>query len=190
MSEWLKELAWKACIGEILSWVRIPPPPIINGRGNYMKCPFCETQETKVTDSRYSDVSSSVRRRRACLLCEKRFTTFEAIALDIQVRKRDGRFEVFHIDKIICGISKACIHSQIHKEQINKLAREIQVDLLDNNIEVIDTLTLGEIVLRKLRVLDKMVYIRFASVYKRMQKTDELIREIKQIDPETILNRN
>lgn len=155
-----------------------------------MKCPFCETQETKVTDSRYSYGLSSVKRRRACLQCDKRFTTFESIALDIQVRKRDGRYEEFQIDKITSGISKACLHSKIDKEQIDQLAREIQIDLLRNNIEMIDTMTLGEIVLRKLRVLDKMVYIRFTCVYKRMQEIDELITEIKQIHPETMLNRN
>lgn len=155
-----------------------------------MKCPFCETQETKVTDSRYSGVSSSVKRRRSCLQCEKRFTTFEVIALEIQVRKRDGRYEEFHMNKIVRGINKACLHSTVSKEQIDELAREIQVDLLGNNIEIIDSLTLGEIVLRKLRILDKMVYIRFACVYKRMQKIDELLREIQQIHPETILNRN
>lgn len=148
-----------------------------------MKCPFCATQETKVTDSRYSDASSSVKRRRACLQCEKRFTTFEAIALDIQVRKRDGKYEEFHIHKITGGLSKACLHSKVDKEQIDQIAREIQVDLLGNNIEVIDTMTLGEIVLRKLRIIDKMVYIRFACVYKKMQKIDELISEIEQIHP-------
>lgn len=151
-----------------------------------MKCPFCETQETKVTDSRYSDVSSSVKRRRACLQCEKRFTTFEVIALDIQVRKRDGRHEEFHLHKIISGIRKACLHSKIGREQIDQIAREIQVDLLGNNVEVIDTMTLGEIVLRKLRILDKMVYIRFACVYKRIQEIDELISEIEQIHPRNL----
>lgn len=151
-----------------------------------MKCPFCETQETKVTDSRYSDVSSSVRRRRVCLQCEKRFTTFEATILDIQVRKRDGRHEEFHLHKITSGIGKACLYSKIHKEQIDQIAREIQVDLLGNNIEVIDTMTLGEIVLRKLRILDKIVYIRFACVYKRMQEIDELLSEIEQIHPKNL----
>ncbi len=149
-----------------------------------MKCPFCENPETKVTDSRYLDSSNTVKRRRACLQCEKRFTTFEAIALEMQVRKRNGSHEEFHMNKLISGISKACHHSKIQKEQIDQIAREIQIDLLENNIEVIDTMTLGEIVLRKLRHLDKMVYIRYASVYKKMQEIDQLLKELAEVYPE------
>lgn len=149
-----------------------------------MKCPFCENPETKVTDSRYLDPSNTVKRRRACLRCEKRFTTFETIALEIQVRKRNGSHEEFHIHKLISGISKACLHSKIQKEQIDQIGREIQIDLLENNIEIIDTMTLGEIVLRKLRLLDKIVYIRYASVYKKMQEIDQLIKELAEVYPE------
>lgn len=149
-----------------------------------MKCPFCENPETKVTDSRYLDPSNTVKRRRACLRCEKRFTTFETIALEIQVRKRNGSHEEFHMHKLISGISKACLHSKIQKEQIDQIAREIQIDLLENNIEIIDTMTLGEIVLRKLRLLDKIVYIRYASVYKKMQEIDQLIKELAEVYPE------
>lgn len=149
-----------------------------------MKCPFCENPETKVTDSRYLDPSNTVKRRRACLQCEKRFTTFETIAVEIQVRKRNGSHEEFHMHKLISGISKACLHSKIQKEQMDQIAREIQIDLLENNIEIIDTMTLGEIVLRKLRLLDKLVYIRYASVYKKMQEIDQLIKELAEVYPE------
>lgn len=149
-----------------------------------MKCPFCENPETKVTDSRYLDPSNTVKRRRACLRCEKRFTTFETIALEMQVRKRNGVYEQFCMDKLISGINKACLHSKVQKEQIDQIAREIQIDLLENNIEIIDTMTLGEIVLRKLRFLDKIAYIRYASVYKKMQEIDQLIKEVTEVYPE------
>lgn len=86
--------------------------------------------------------------------------------------------------KLTSGIGKACLHSKIQKEQIDQIAREIQIDLLENNIEIIDTMTLGEIVLRKLRTLDKIVYIRYASVYKKMQEIDQLIKELIEVYPE------
>lgn len=86
--------------------------------------------------------------------------------------------------KLTSGISKACLHSKIQKEQVDQIAREIQIDLLENNIGIIDTMTLGEIVLRKLRTLDKIVYIRYASVYKKMQEIDQLIKELIEVYPE------
>ncbi|GAB4187316.1 MAG: transcriptional regulator NrdR [Simkaniaceae bacterium] len=153
-----------------------------------MKCPFCHAEDTKVTDSRTSPDSNAVRRRRQCLQCEKRFTTFETIDLTIQVRKRDGKYEDFQMEKLIRGLEAACHHTRISHEEVRNLAAEISSDLLENQVQEIDTTTLGEIVIRKLRKLDTIAYIRFACVYKRFKDMDDLLSEIHQAAGESSVN--
>ncbi len=150
-----------------------------------MKCPFCHAEDTKVTDSRVSPDANAVRRRRQCQNCEKRFTTFETIDLTMQVRKRDGKHEDFDLGKMIKGLEAACRHTKVSHEQVRNLAAEISADLLENQVQVIDTTTLGEIVMRKLRNIDTIAYIRFACVYKRFKDMDDLMHEIHQAVPQS-----
>lgn len=139
-----------------------------------MKCPFCSYEESKVTDSRNSSETNSVRRRRECLKCFKRFTTFESVDLTFQVRKRDGRFEDFDQEKLIRGIDMACRHTSVSHQQVRALASKITADLMERQFREIDTVELGEIVMRQLHDLDQIAYIRFACVYKRFKRVDEL----------------
>jgi transcriptional repressor NrdR len=139
-----------------------------------MKCPYCSFEESKVTDSRNSVETNTVRRRRECLKCFKRFTTFESVDLTFQVRKRDGRYEDFNQEKLIRGIDMACRHTSISHQQVRALANKITADLMERQFREIDTVELGEIVMKQLHELDQIAYIRFACVYKRFKRVDEL----------------
>lgn len=146
-----------------------------------MKCPFCSHVDLKVTDSRNTPELNAIRRRRECLGCGRRFTTFETVELTLQVHKRDGRFEDFDQQKLINGLDAACRHTQISSEQIKALVARIMVDLMEKQVKQITTEELGEIVMQHLRLLDPIAYIRFACVYKRMKKIDQLIAVIDSI---------
>lgn len=139
-----------------------------------MKCPFCSYEESKVTDSRNSTETNAVRRRRECLSCLKRFTTFESVDLTFQVKKRDGRYEDFNQEKLIRGLDMACRHTSISHQQVRVIANKITADLMERQIREVDTMELGEIVMRHLHDLDQIAYIRFACVYKRFKRVDEL----------------
>jgi len=146
-----------------------------------MLCPFCNHHDSKVTDSRDAVEQNAIRRRRECLNCQKRFTTFETVDLTIQVHKRDGRYEDFHQDKLIKGLDAACRHTRISHDQVLILASQITADLMEQQVREISTTELGEIVMRKLKQLDTVAYIRFACVYRRFKDMDELIGEIQSI---------
>src|SRR5580658_4012767 len=148
-----------------------------------MRCPFCNHEESKVTDSRNVTETSSVRRRRECLKCLRRFTTFETIDLTIQVQKRDGRYEDFRQDKLIRGLDSACRHTKISHEQVRALAYKISADLMERQVREIKTSELGEIVMKHLQDLDTIAYIRFACVYRRFKDVDELMDAIEYISP-------
>ncbi len=146
-----------------------------------MKCPFCTHEELKVTDSRNTPELNAIRRRRECLGCGRRFTTFETVELNLQVHKRDGRFEDFSQQKLIDGLDAACRHTQMSSEQIKALVARIMGDLMAKQTKEIATRELGEIVMQHLRLMDPIAYIRFACVYKRMKKIDQLIAVIDTI---------
>lgn len=148
-----------------------------------MHCPFCNHEELKVTDSRNVTESNAVRRRRECLKCLRRFTTFETIDLTIQVQKRDGRYEDFSQDKLIKGLSAACRHTKISHDQVRALAYKIASDLMERQVREIKTSELGEIVMEHLQSLDTIAYIRFACVYRRFKDVDELMDAIEHINP-------
>ena len=116
--------------------------------------------------------------------CQKRFTTFETVDLTIQVHKRDGRYEDFHQDKLVRGLDAACRHTRISHDQILTLASQITADLMERQVREIDTMELGEIVMRHLKELDTIAYIRFACVYRRFKVMDELMDEIQSISIE------
>ena len=148
-----------------------------------MHCPFCNHQELKVTDSRNAVEQNAVRRRRECLSCMRRFTTFETIDLTIQVKKRDGRYEDFQQDKLIKGLDAACRHTRTSHEQVRTLAYEITADLLERQVREISTTELGEIAMRCLKDHDMVAYIRFACVYRRFKNVEELVKAIQEITP-------
>ncbi len=149
-----------------------------------MRCPFCNHFESKVTDSRDSVEQNAIRRRRECLSCQKRFTTFETVDLTIQVHKRDGRYEDFLQDKLIRGLDAACQHTRISHDQVRAVAAQITADLMEQQIREIETTELGEIVMKHLKDLDTIAYIRFACVYRRFKVMDELMDEIQNISIE------
>ena len=146
-----------------------------------MHCPFCAGEELKVTDSRNVAESNAVRRRRECLCCLRRFTTFETVDLTIQVKKRDGRYEDFCQDKLIKGLHAACRHTRISYDQLRTLAYKITSDLMERQIREIATSELGGIVMQHLQELDSIAYIRFACVYRRFKDVNELIDAIEDV---------
>lgn len=148
-----------------------------------MRCPFCNDEESKVTDSRNVTESNAVRRRRECLKCLRRFTTFETIDLTIQVQKRDGRYEDFRQDKLIRGLDAACRHTRISHDQVMALAYKITSDLMERQVREVKTSEIGETVMQHLQALDMIAYIRFACVYRRFKDVDELMHAIEHIHP-------
>jgi transcriptional repressor NrdR len=149
-----------------------------------MRCPFCNHFDSKVTDSRNAVEQNAIRRRRECLECQKRFTTFETVDLTIQVRKRDGSYEDFQQDKLIRGLDAACRHTRISHEQVRVLAAQIMADLMERQVREIETTELGELVINHLKELDTIAFIRFACVYRRFKDMDELMDEIQSISTE------
>ena len=144
-----------------------------------MKCPYCSNLESKVTDSRNATDANAIRRRRECLKCLKRFTTFETIDVSIQVRKRNGTYQDFRLEKLIQGISQACRHTRVSHEKVLALSAEIASDIAEKQVRIIDTVELGEVVMQKLKTLDTIAYIRFACVYRRFKDMDELMDAIQ-----------
>ncbi len=144
-----------------------------------MKCPFCHYEESKVTDSRNATESNAIRRRRECLKCLKRFTTFETVDLLIQVKKRDGRFEEFQVEKLIRGLDSACRHTRISHEQVLALAADITQEVIEKQMREIDTLTIGELIMERLKERDTVAYVRFACVYRRFKDRDELMHALE-----------
>lgn len=146
-----------------------------------MHCPFCSHEELKVTDSRNVTESNAVRRRRECLKCLRRFTTFETVDLTIQVQKRDGRYEEFSQEKLIKGLDAACRHTQISHDQVRALAYRIASDLMERQVKEVKTSELGEMIMKHLQGLDTIAYIRFACVYRRFKDVGELMDAIGDI---------
>ena len=147
-----------------------------------MKCPFCLSEELKVTDSRDANEMNAIRRRRECLQCLKRFTTFETVELTTQVHKRDGTYEDFQQQKLINGLAAACRHTKISHDQVIALASKITNELMQCQQRIISTTDLGEIVMKHLQLLDPIAYIRFACVYRRFTDLKELEEAIKTIE--------
>lgn len=148
-----------------------------------MRCPFCQHQELKVTDSRDASEVNAIRRRRECLNCLRRFTTFETMELSLQVHKRDGRYEEFQQQKLINGLDAACRHTTISHDQVIAIAAQITSELMQAQVREISTTELGDMVMKQLQGLDPIAYIRFACVYHRFKKIDELTDAIQAIQP-------
>lgn len=146
-----------------------------------MRCPFCHHEESKVTDSRNSEHPNAIRRRRECLKCLRRFTTFETVDLTIQVRKRAGHYEDFQQEKLIKGLEAACRHTRISRHQAREVADKITAELLERQLREIEATELGEMVMSHLRTLDTVAYIRFACVYRRFKDVDEIKDALENI---------
>ncbi|MBR2052631.1 MAG: transcriptional repressor NrdR [Clostridia bacterium] len=132
-----------------------------------MKCPFCQNTESKVLDSRSADEFNSIRRRRECLACGKRFTTYETVEYaPILVIKTTGTRQPFDIEKIKRGIIKACEKRPVGLAQIEEICQEIEKDLQNSLRQEVPSQEIGEMVMQKLKNLDKVAYVRFASVYR------------------------
>lgn len=131
-----------------------------------MRCPFCNNQSLKVIDKR-DHTEEAIRRRRECLKCTKRFTTHERVEnVDLRVVKKSGERVTFDRNKILKGLLKACEKRPVPTEHVDKVLREIETELRSNDTQEINSQVIGELVMRKLRKLDKVAYVRFASVYK------------------------
>ena len=147
-----------------------------------MKCPYCESFETKVLDKRETDGRSVTRRRRECLICEKRFTTYErAEVLDLFVIKKDQRREAFNRGKLRRNLMKACEKRPISQETIDHLIGEIEQQLISMRKSEIDSRAIGELVMDILKDTDKVAYIRFASVYRDFKDVADFENELQQL---------
>lgn len=151
-----------------------------------MKCPYCGHLETRVLESRESEDATSTRRRRECEACHKRFTTFERVeAVELMVIKRDGRREEFNPQKLKGGVVKACEKRPIAMKDIDRLIEEVESELKTNApSQEVTTQAIGEKVMAKLRALDPVAYIRFASVYRQFKDIDEFKEELEKLEDE------
>ncbi len=147
-----------------------------------MRCPKCENVENKVIDSRMNTNGEVIRRRRECLACSERFTTYERLErTQIFVVKKDGRREEFDRNKILDGIRKACQKRPVSLESIEELVDRIEKTLQDSGNKEISAMTVGESVVRELAQLDGVAYVRFASVYREFKDVNEFMSELKDI---------
>ena len=147
-----------------------------------MKCPFCGHAENKVIDSRISKDGKAVRRRRECLGCTKRFTTYEYVE-DVlpMVVKKDGRRELFDRQKILNGVKKACEKRPISMESIDKLVENVEQSCQEMQLEEISSTIIGEKIINELKNFDGVAYVRFASVYRQFRDVGEFMSELKDL---------
>ena len=147
-----------------------------------MKCPFCGDQESKVVDSRHSEDGLSIRRRRECLACQRRFTTYEIVeSLPIIVVKRDGSRQGFDRNKIMQSMVRAFDKRQVETADLDRITTEIEQTIQNSLEREVSTDRIGEMVLERIKPLDEVAYIRFASVYRRFQDVNGFIQEINSI---------
>ncbi|HOJ43232.1 MAG TPA: transcriptional regulator NrdR [Syntrophorhabdaceae bacterium] len=147
-----------------------------------MKCPFCEYTESKVLDSRMNKEMDTIRRRRECLKCGKRFTTAERLEEGMMlVIKKDGRREVFDRTKILNGLKKACEKRPISITTLEKIVSRIEYNLFEKNEREIRCSEIGEMVMDELKKLDEVAYVRFASVYRQFKDINEFMDELKEL---------
>ncbi|MBQ8621980.1 MAG: transcriptional repressor NrdR [Oscillospiraceae bacterium] len=146
-----------------------------------MKCPFCGDQESKVVDSRHSEDSVSIRRRRECLNCQRRFTTYEIVeSLPIIVVKRDGSRQNFDRNKILNSMVRAFDKRQVDVADLDRITTEIEQTIQNTLEREVSTDKIGQMVMERLKPLDEVAYIRFASVYRRFQDVNSFIQEINK----------
>ena len=144
-----------------------------------MKCPYCGDQESKVVDSRHSEDGLSIRRRRECMGCQRRFTTYEIVeSLPIIVVKRDGSRQSFDRNKVLNSMVRAFDKRQVEMSDLDRIATEIEQSIQNTLEREVSTDRVGEMVMERIKPLDEVAYIRFASVYRRFQDVSGFIHEI------------
>jgi transcriptional repressor NrdR len=147
-----------------------------------MKCPFCEHSESKVIDSRESRNGFSIRRRRECLSCAKRFTTYEKIEeIPFMVVKKDGSRQPFDSQKLLRGLLKACEKRPVPVSKLEEIVEEIEIKLQESPDKEMKTPEIGRLVVKKLKKLDKVAYVRFASVYREFKDVLEFKEELETL---------
>jgi transcriptional repressor NrdR len=145
-------------------------------------CPYCGNRQDRVVDSRESKEGDVIRRRRQCLSCERRFTTYERIdEIPFMVVKKDGRREKFDRQKVLAGLLKACEKRPVSMARLAEIVNEVEAKLMDKPDREITTTEIGELLMERLRVLDKIAYVRFASVYRNFQDEEAFFRELKNL---------
>lgn len=147
-----------------------------------MRCPFCQSDETKVLDSRQIEGGTAIRRRRECDVCTKRFTTYEKCEdFQLMVVKKDGRREPFSRQKLLSGLHKACEKRPVSTEQLETMVSEIERQLRDVNDREVPSELIGEFVINKLFETDEIAYIRFASVYRQFKDIQKFMEELDEL---------
>ncbi|HID94660.1 MAG TPA: transcriptional repressor NrdR [Candidatus Latescibacteria bacterium] len=147
-----------------------------------MKCPYCGSLNDKVVDSRASKEGTAIRRRRECLDCKQRFTTYEYIeGAALTVVKANGRREPFDRQKLFNGINIACNKRPVSREEIDQMVEEIEAELYDLDSKEVSSKKIGELVMKRLKILDEVAYVRFASVYRKFKDKTEFMEELKQL---------
>ena len=146
-----------------------------------MKCPFCGYEETKVSDSRPADDDSSIRRRRICLECNKRFSTIEkVVTIPLIIIKKDNNREAYNRRKIEDGILRACHKRPISADQLTNIVDEVETELFSMEDKEIASSVVGELVMNKLKEIDAVAYVRFASVYREFRDVNVFVDELKK----------
>ena len=147
-----------------------------------MKCPFCESEDTKVIDSRPTEEGHAIRRRRECEACGKRFTTYEKVEESIiMVIKKDGRREAFDRNKILNGIVKACEKRPVPMVEIERMVNEIERSVNNKMVSEIESTVVGELIMDQLKEVDQVAYVRFASVYRQFTDANTFIKEVEKL---------
>jgi transcriptional repressor NrdR len=160
----------KRCLDEIIAG------------GEWMRCPYCGYQESRVLDSRSTEEGSSIRRRRECIQCEKRFTTYERIEeTPLIVIKKNGSKEVFNPQKILTGLLKACEKRPVSMERLENLVSDIEKKLRNSLVQEIDSQQIGEMVMEELREIDEVAFVRFASVYRQFKDINKFMEELEKL---------
>jgi transcriptional repressor NrdR len=156
-----------------------------------MKCPFCGSSESKVVDSRASQDSRAIRRRRECLSCHERFTTYERIQeFQPMVVKKDGRRESFDREKIIEGIVKACEKRPVSMDEVEAFVSDLEKEIQDRGEREVESRFLGERVMSQLRIWDDVAYVRFASVYRQFKDLNEFMEQLQELLSESSRNQS
>lgn len=147
-----------------------------------MQCPYCKSTDSEVVETRVSEDGSNIRRRRTCVSCGKRYTTYERIEnVTLIVKKADGRREQFDREKLKSGIMKACEKTTVSMDSINNIVDETERELMSGESVETDAKKIGQIVAARLKKLDKIAYIRFASVFKRFVDLEDFEKELKKL---------
>jgi transcriptional repressor NrdR len=146
-----------------------------------MRCPYCNSENIKTLETRDSP-ENTTRRRRECVNCGKRFTTYEYVeTVELMVRKKDGRLERFDVNKMIRGLQKACEKRPVTMSQMNELAERVRQDLMLKDTEEVSSREIGDLVMKYLKKVDRIAYIRFASVYKQFEEPEDFRRLLLEV---------